>query len=57
MTYLINEYIHDKKHRQILKLCYIDNVPQEKIAEIVGLSPKQIYNIISKDTLILSKLL
>lgn len=57
MTYLIDEYIHDKRHREILKMCYIDNVPQEKIAEIVGLSPKQIYNIISKDTLTLAELL
>ena len=57
MNFLIDEYIHNKKHREILKLCYIDGIPQGQIAEIMDLSPKQVYNIISKNTLILSELL
>ena len=57
MTFLIDEHIHNKKHREILKMCYIDGVPQMEIADIMKMSPKQIYNIISKNTLILSKLL
>ena len=57
ISFLIDEYIHNKKHRQILKLCYVDGVPQLEIAAIMDLSPKQVYNIISKDTLILSELL
>lgn len=57
MKYYIDEYIHNKKHREILKMCYIDDIPNEQIAEKVGLSTKQIYNIISKDTLIISELL
>ena len=55
MEYIIDEYIHNKVHREILKMCYLDGVSQEKIAEKVDLSPKQIYNIISKDTLIISE--
>jgi DNA-directed RNA polymerase specialized sigma24 family protein len=57
MEYIIDEYIHNKVHREILKMCYLDGVSQEKIAEKVDLSPKQIYNIISKDTLIISEML
>ena len=57
MNFLIDEYIHNKVHREVLKLCYIDGVSQERISEIVKLSPKQVYNIISKNTLILSDLL
>ena len=57
MNFLIDEYIHNKKHRQILKLCYIDGVSQLEISDIMDMSPKQIYNIISKNTLILSDLL
>lgn len=55
MNHLIDEYIHNKVHREVLKMCYLDDVPQEKIAERVGLSRKQIYNIISKNTLILDE--
>ena len=57
MSYLIDEYIHNKVHREILKMCYIDDVTQEKISERVGLSPRQVANIISKNTLILTELL
>ena len=57
MKFLIDEYIHNKKHREILKLCYLDGVSQMEIAAIMEMSPKQIYNIISKNTLILSDLL
>lgn len=57
MNYLIDEHIHNKKHREILKMCYIDGVSQMDIAEIMKMSPKQIYNIISRNTLVLSKLL
>lgn len=57
MTYLIDEYIHNKIHREILKMCYIDGISQMEISKILDMSPKQIYNIISKNTLILSDLL
>lgn len=57
MNFLIDEYIHNKTHREILKMCYIDDITQERIAEHVKLSPRQVANIISKDTLILSELL
>ena len=48
MRELINEHIHNARHREILLLRYIDGLTYERIAEVVGMSTQQIKNIIYK---------
>ena len=48
MRGLINEHIHNEKHRRILLLRYIDGLTYERIAEAVGMSTQQVKNIIYK---------
>lgn len=43
---LIDEHIHNKNHRVILKLHFIDGDTYEKIAEKVGMSDRQIKRIV-----------
>lgn len=47
---MINEYIHKDRDRLIMKLHYIDGWTAEEIAqhEKVDLSPRWVYNILSK---------
>ena len=45
---VIDEYIHNEKHRAILKRRYIDGVCYEPLAEEFGMSVRQIQNIIYK---------
>ena len=55
MEIIIDEHIHSSRDRLILKLCFIDGVTHEKIAEHpeVELTPRQVSNIISKGSLII----
>lgn len=45
---IIDEYVHDQKHRAILKRRYIDGVCYEPLSEEFGLSVRQTKNIIYK---------
>lgn len=42
----IRERIHSKRDRHILRLKLIDGLTYEKIAEIIGMTPRQIQNIV-----------
>ena len=57
MEEIIDEYIHSARDRLILKLCFIDGVTHEKIAEHedVDLTPRQVSNIISKRSIIIAE--
>ncbi len=46
---LIDEWIHDKKHREILRMRLIDNETYESIAESVDLSVNQVKSIVYSD--------
>jgi DNA-directed RNA polymerase specialized sigma24 family protein len=46
---IIDEYIHNQKHRAVLKRRYIDGITLEKLAEEFDLSVTQIKNIIYKN--------
>lgn len=46
---VIDEHIHSKKHRIILKARLIDGLTYEQIAENVDMSVRQIKNIIYKE--------
>lgn len=46
---IIDEYIHNQKHRAIMKRRYIDGICFEPLAEEFDLSTKQIKNIIYKN--------
>ena len=45
---VIDEYIHDEKHRQILKRRYVDGMTFEKLSEEFSMSVRQIKNIVYK---------
>ena len=45
---LISEHIHSERDRKILRLKLIDGYTHEKIAEIVEMSPRQIFDIVKK---------
>ena len=51
---VIEEYIHNGRDREILRLRYVDGQTYETIAENVDMSPRQIQNIINrhKETII-----
>lgn len=51
----ITEYIHDKRHREVLLLRYVDGYTYEMIAEIVDMSTSQIKRIIYKNESVLFK--
>ena len=57
METIIDEHIHSVRDRLVLKLCFIDGVTHEKIAEHedVDLTPRQVSNIISKGSLVIVK--
>ncbi len=48
LRHLIDEYVHNKKYREILYLHFIDDETFEKIAEIVDLSTTRVKNIVYK---------
>lgn len=47
---IIGEYIHDEKHRCIMRRRLIDNITIERLAEEFDLSVSQIKRIIWKDS-------
>lgn len=47
---IIEEYIHDEKHRCIMRRRLIDNITIERLAEEFDLSVSQIKRIIWKDS-------
>ena len=49
MSRIIEEYIHDKKHRDVMLERMIDNVTIEKIAEDQDLSVSTVKRIIKKN--------
>lgn len=54
---IIDEYIHNEKHRALLKRRYIDGVCYEPLNEEFGLSVRQTKNIIYKyENIILGKI-
>lgn len=59
MERIIDEYIHSSRDRLICKMCFIDGITHEKISEHkdIDLTPRQVSNIISKNSLIIAKCL
>lgn len=55
ISLLIDEWIHSKRDREILKMCYVDKIPDERIAEITGMSPRRIFDIINDGAKILNR--
>ena len=49
IEYLISEYIHSKRNREILHLRFIDGLTYEQISESVDMSVRQVKNIIYKE--------
>lgn len=54
---IIDEYIHSKRDREILKRRYIDGILQESLAEEFNLSVRQTQNIIYKHENLIFKML
>ena len=59
IEHLIDEHIHSKRDRLILKLKFIDGYTNEYISELkeVDLTPRRVSTIISKGSLVISKYL
>lgn len=57
ITYLIDEYIHSKRDREIMKLHYVDGLSAEMIANVIDLSPRRISQILSDRLLEIDKYL
>lgn len=59
ITALIDEHIHNKRNRLILRLHYVDGDTFERIAEHenIQITPRQVARIISKESAKLSKFL
>ena len=55
MEHIIDEHIHSQRDRVICKRCFIDGMTHERIAEEVDLTPRQVSNIISKNSLVIAK--
>lgn len=54
---IIDEYVHNERHRAILKRRYMDGICYEPLSEEFGLSVRQTKNIIYKyENIILGKL-
>jgi hypothetical protein len=52
---VIDEYIHNQKHRDVMKRRYIDGILQEPLAEEYNISVRQVQNIIYKNENIIFK--
>ncbi len=48
VTEIVNEYVHNKKHREMLLLKYIDGLTYEQIGEMYELTDRQVKNIVYK---------
>ena len=55
ISHIINEWIHSKRDREVLKSAYIDGLTHEYLAEQYQVTPRTIDNIISKGTLVIEK--
>ena len=55
IRYLVDEYIHSKRDREILKAHYIDGESAESLAEKHGLTPRRVSQILSDSLVRLSK--
>ena len=55
ITHIINEYIHNKRDREILLLCFVDGITHENIAEAVNLTPRRVSKIISDHSITIEK--
>jgi Sigma-70, region 4. len=47
ITFLIDEHIHNKRDREIMKMHYVDGLSAEMIANQIDLSPRRISQILS----------
>lgn len=59
ITHIINEYIHNKRDREIMLLHYVDGVSADQIAKRpeVDLTPRRVSQILSDRLLEISKFL
>lgn len=57
IEFIIDEYIHHARNRQILKDRLLDGMIYEDIAEKHNLTARQVQNIVYKETSVISKLL
>lgn len=59
MEKIISEHIHSARDRLILKMCFIDGITHEKISEheLIDLTPRQVSNIISKNSIVIAECL
>lgn len=53
LSNLIDEWIKNIKHRQMLKSRYLDGLTYQELAEVYSLSVQQVKNIIYKQSAIL----
>lgn len=44
----ISEYIHSEKYRRVMRMKLIDGLTLERIAEVVEMSPAQVYRIVKQ---------
>lgn len=44
----ISEYIHSEKYRHVMRMKMIDGLTLERIAEVVEMSPAQVYRIVKQ---------
>jgi AraC-like DNA-binding protein len=45
MCHAINEYVHDSKYRELLRLRFCDGLTYEQIAEEVNYSPQHVKHV------------
>ena len=55
VTHIINEYVHSKRDREILLLCFVDGITHESIAEKTDLTPRRVSKIISDYSILIEK--
>lgn len=57
MEHIINEYIHNKRDRKLLKMCFIDGITHENISKDkeIDLTPRQVSRLISDYSIILDE--
>lgn len=57
MEHVIDEYVHSKRDRKLLKMCFIDGVTHEQIScdEEIDLTPRQVSRLISKYSIIIDQ--
>lgn len=48
ISYLVDEFVHNKVNRKIMKMHFIDGETYEAIAETVGRTPRQVAYVVEK---------